>query len=140
MRRLYWGNCLGGAIYLWLRGKVSEIILISSTTKWWPYHYVTLNKRGQLLQFSSTQDSKGESFLAPFFYRGCFSGISKKRQEEVLKESGRVVIWRSTKVSKLMWLFIFVYSLLFIPVYFIWCFYPPFCIGRCFYHAWKVRK
>ena len=139
MQNLTWGNCLNGILYLYMRGKVGEIIYVNSHIRWWPYHYLALNKRGQVLHFKEKLGHHNNTF-APFLYQGKFGGISRGRQEEVLRESGRYIIYRTNNVKKVIIKLLLIYVILFIPFFIMWTLYPFINLVFCLYDAITKRK
>jgi hypothetical protein len=135
-KRLSHGNCLFGIIYLVLRGKATEIVGVSTSIPWWPIHFMCLNKRGQLLHFQKGWSYEAQEF-APVFFPGRYCGMSRTRQEEMLKESGRTVKFRTQRVGRCLALMLLLYALLIVPfAIFCVCTFPLIAYGNA---KWAVR-
>lgn len=117
------GDCLIGLIYLIVSGRIVKIACLSTTTKWWPVHYVGVTKRGHVLHFNSVLEHKYNHF-APFWYEGRFEGINKSKIDSALKESGRYIICYIDKLWAFALFGSIVVGLFVIPVWLYMCFYP----------------
>ncbi len=87
----FMGNCLIGLIYLILIGKIVKVVCISTTTKWWPVHYVGITRKGHVLHYKNCSDDKYNIF-APFWYIGKIKGISKNKIAQELSNSNRYIV------------------------------------------------
>lgn len=123
------GNCLIGLIYLIIIGKIHKVVCISTTTKWWPAHYIGITKKGHALHYSHALDHKYNTY-APFWYIGKFVGISKDRLNEELKKSGRYVIQELEHVKIFAFVGSIVVGLFVLPVGMYMAFYPFFSFGK----------
>lgn len=97
--RLSQGNCFFGILYLALRGKAHEIIGVSTPLWWWPAHFMAANRNGHILHF---QRSKLAEELDPFLFPGRFCGISRRKQQTMLANSGRRIKFRTKRVRLVM--------------------------------------
>src|SRR4051812_5156367 len=84
--RPVWNNCLLAICYLIIRGQVKSVVAVSSLSPWFPWHFIGVTGRGHAIHFQTLGD---RDELAPFWFDGCFVGVSSLRQEEVLAASGR---------------------------------------------------
>ncbi len=128
------GNCFFGIIYLFLRGGVGQIIGVTSTTRWWPYHFVMLNKKGHALHFMHTYPHEENQF-APWWFTGHYEGIRRSQINARLQESGREVVFRLSTAGPLMALFFLVWLALFVPWISAWAIYPLYWNLKW---AWKA--
>lgn len=108
-----YSNCYFGILYLIARNKIDKVVLVSSNTKYFPYHFVGINKRGHALHFATTL--KGDTH-APFWFEGTFIGISKKKQVDMLRESNRKI--HGTMSPALFFLLSFIFMAVVSPI---WC-------------------
>lgn len=110
--RLSQGNCFFGILYLVLRGKAHEIIGVSTPLWWWPAHFMAANKHGHILHF---QRSKLAEELDPFLFPGRFCGISRRKQQTMLANSGRRIKFRTNRVGLVMALMLAFWCVLVVP-------------------------
>lgn len=127
-----YSNCFFGILYLILRGKIDKVVLISSNTKYFPYHFVGINKKGNALHFATTL--KGDTH-APFWFEGIFIGISKRKQKEMLQASNRVVY--GTMDPKVFLLISLAFMTLVCPIWCLcWGLYPFYRIIKDLYNVY----
>ena len=86
-----YGNCLFASLYLIWRGKVKKVVMVTSDSKWYPHHYVTVNKNDHILHFENIHPHSKDTY-APWWFEGHFIGIRKSLQEEVLAKTNKKVI------------------------------------------------
>lgn len=106
------GNCFFGILYLFLRGKVHEIVGISTKMWWWPIHFMALTKHGIVLHFQ--HDHVGQEF-APVWHLGRYIGFSQRRQRCMLEKSGRKIKFRTRRVGWVMLLILAWWCVLVVP-------------------------
>jgi len=135
--RKTYSNCLLAAIYLILRGKASKIVAVSSQSKWWPHHYIILNKSGHVLHFRNSRPHH-ENTCAPWWFEGYFEGIHNHRKEEVLRRYGRTVKFQTERMWLALCLLLGVVSLMAIPWMLSWAFYP--LIWCCWWGVQALTK
>lgn len=82
------GNCLFGLLYLWWRGKVARVAVVSGES--WAPHLVALTAKGHALHFLH---GEGPDPLAPAWFRGSFAGVRRSRLAAELEASGRRLLW-----------------------------------------------
>jgi len=107
LRFRYWasstyGNCFFAIFYLYLRGKIHSLAAVSSDIKWWPWHFIILNRCGHAIHFMHTRDDDPH---APLWYLGHYEGIPKRSLERCLKLSGRRIKFRSRRILIFMIIF-----------------------------------
>ena len=129
MRKQY-GNCIGGLIYLWCRGKIDEIVGISTGHWLLTTHYIALNKWGHALHFTYANEQQD---CSPFLFYGQFKGVNKQRQERMLSKSGRKITVRTKVITPIMIKLLCIYCLLFPFVYLGWLIWPFYNMR----HLWK---
>src|SRR5690606_22616476 len=102
MRTTY-SNCLLATLYLGLRGKVRGVILVSSNSRWWPVHFVGVNRRGHIIHFRVTDDK-----VSPFWFKGRFEIYRLENARERLYRSGRRIylVSKHYKVFLLLYFFL----------------------------------
>lgn len=133
------GNCFFATLYLMLRGKVDRIIAVSSESRWWPHHYLVINKKGHVLHFQHTKPHMKNAF-APWWFEGQFVGIRASVQEEVLKRSGRSVVRTIDNVWLGMSVFILIWGVLMLPWILAWSLFTPVWAAAWGIHALRKRR
>lgn len=134
-----YGNCLFAILYLVLRGKVDRIIAVDCESKWWPHHYLAVNKDGHILHFMHTKPDD-ENETAPLWFEGQFIGIRDSAKEEMLKKEGRIVleVWENIWLTSCI--FVAILVILYIPWITAWAFYTTFWATRWTIDALKKRR
>lgn len=116
-------NCMFAAIYLILRGKADKIVAIKGDSKWWPHHYMVVNKKGHALHFNHIHPDK-ENRFAPWWFEGQFIGIRHSQQAKILKKTNREIkaefgTWKGFLFLATIWI------LFMLPWLLVWLFYTP---------------
>ena len=93
-----YGNCYFGILYLFLRGKIKRIVAVSSFSPWWPWHFVCTTKHGNVLHFCPLLPHEENKF-APWWFFGCYEGISRRTIEKTLEESGRYIVLECSNIT-----------------------------------------
>jgi len=117
------GNCFFAVMYLFLRGNVKEVIGVNSTTKFVPYHFITINKKGHVIHFDNEYPDE-ENRFAPWWFFGRLEGIKKRDIPVKLKEMDRTVLFRTNHVNLIMTLFCMAWAAMFVPYLLGWMLYP----------------
>ena len=117
------GNCFFAVMYLFLRGNVKEVIGVNSTTKFIPYHFITINKNGHVIHFDDIYPDEENEF-APWWFWGQMKGIKKNDIPAKLKEMDRTILFRTKKVKSIMVLFCVAWAAMFVPYLLGWMLFP----------------
>lgn len=115
-----YGNCLFGAVYLYLRGKVKKVHLISSPARMVPAHIVVETKKRHCIHFKFSTPQN------PIYFNGYFEGIRKSETKSYLKKHRREMLCSMNPHTYflLAWLIILVLTIPWI------CFWPLAVIWR----------
>lgn len=121
MTKLTTSNCVLGFLYLWLRGKVAKIALISTESPYWPFHVLAVTKNDKVLHFG-VDDLDGEQI--PWWYEGRFWVMRMDRAMYLLEKHNRKLIAVRDFDLPCKLVIICVASFLFFPFTVGWFVYP----------------
>lgn len=132
-----YSNCLFAMFYLYMRGKVDRVVAVSSHSKWWPYHFVSLTKKGHVLHFTHVLPDERNPH-APWWFLGKFEGIRSSRLQQALIDNDRKVCWQFQKPIYGIGLLAAVTLMLAIPWMIAWGLYPLCWTLKWFFATSKI--
>lgn len=118
-------NCVLGFLYLWIRGKIDRVALITTNSPWWPWHVLAITKNDRVLHFG-VSNIDGDDH--PWWYEGHFWIMSRDRALHLLEKHERELIGE--------------YNFGFAAKLFTICFsaamFFPFVVGWFVYPIWNM--
>lgn len=119
-----YGNCLFSLFYLFLRGKISKIAVVNSNSRFFPIHFIILNRRNNAIHFHNILPHK-ENRLAPWWFLGRHEVILASKQDKYLKKHKRKIYFVTKKIKWFMSFSLTVIAVYSIPWIVSWALYSP---------------
>lgn len=125
-----YSNCLAGALYLYLRGKVKRAAVVSSHAWFVPGHIVVETKRGNFLHFKYLIPQN------PLYFKGVFEPVGRSEVTKRLEEEDRKVLCVVNGH-----LFFILGSIILTALFIPWCLYWPIeALWRIGYDIFTLGK
>ncbi len=128
-----YSNCLLILFYLLLRGKIHFIVGVNSDSSWWPWHFLTLNKKGHALHFSHILKHEW-NHLAPWWFLGRIQGIAKCKQKEIIAQHHKEIRFVTNRIYLSLTICFIFCAFAIIPYLIVFALYP-----YCFVIYWPIH-
>lgn len=127
-----YGNCLFGAMFLYLRGRAKKFCFVSSHSIWVPAHVGMETKRGNIIHFKYIFPQN------PLYFIGRFEGVRKSRLNSLLEREDRSLLF-CINPHIFFILSIFAILILIIPWAIFWVVEPIWRLINGFFYVAKRR-